>query len=68
MGLKAVHLAFVACAIGIMLFFGIWALKHFSQTKDIWDLFWGIGSLAGAGLMAAYSKYFLRKLKGIGYL
>ncbi|MBI1785726.1 hypothetical protein HYR69_11335 [Candidatus Sumerlaeota bacterium] len=68
MGLKAVHLAFIACAIGLMLFFGIWEIKHYGETRGIWDLLWGVGSIAGSIVMAVYSKYFLRKLKDIGYL
>jgi len=69
MSLKAVHIIFITASCLLAFGFGAWCLKSYSSGEGLTrDLVLGIGSLiAGAGLIV-YGKYFLKKLKDVGYL
>jgi hypothetical protein len=68
MSLKAFHIVFIT--ISVLMAFGvaIFELRAFQQGDRLMDLILGIGfAVAGAALLI-YGRYFLRKLKGVGYL
>jgi hypothetical protein len=69
MSLKALHIIFITASCLLAFGFAGWCLKsYFSGDKLPRDLVLGIGSLvAGVGLIV-YGKYFLKKLKDVGYL
>jgi hypothetical protein len=69
MSLKTFHLIFITAASALSFGCGVWGLKNYwSATGGLWDLFFGLGSLAaGAGLIV-YERYFLKKLKNVSYL
>ena len=68
MSLKAFHIVFIAASIALALGFGVWAVRDFAHSGSRVMLALGVGSLIGSGLLAAYGVWFLRKLKGVGYL
>ncbi len=68
MGLKAFHLFFIAISLLFLAPFGFWEINRYGTTNNIGDLALGIFSLAATVLMLVYGKWFLSKLKGIGYL
>ena len=69
MSLKAFHLLFITAACALALGFGIWELKdYWSAYGHLADLLFGIGSLTVAVGLVVYERYFLKKLKDIGYL
>jgi len=68
MSLKAVHIFFITISTLLCLFFGawsIWSYKSFGHPGDLWM---AIGSFVGVILLAFYFRWFLRKLKNVGYL
>ena len=68
MSLKAFHIVFIV--LSVLMAFGVAAieLQAFQEGNRISDLVLCIGSaLAGAALVV-YGRYFLKKLKGVGYL
>jgi hypothetical protein len=68
MSLKAFHIVFIVTS--VLMAFGVAAieLREFKEGNRILDLLVCIGSfLAGLGLII-YGRYFLKKLKGVGYL
>jgi hypothetical protein len=68
MSLKAFHIVFIVTS--VLMAFGVAAieLQEFKEGNRTIDLVVGIGSvLAGAALLV-YGRYFLKKLKGVGYL
>jgi hypothetical protein len=69
MSLKTFHLVFITAASALAFGCGVWGLKNYwSADGRLPDLLFGLGSLlAGAGLIV-YERYFLRKLKNVGYL
>lgn len=69
MSLKAFHLVFITAASALAFGFGVWELRsYWAPGGALGDLLWGAGSLlAGAGLIL-YERYFLKKLKNVGYL
>lgn len=69
MSLKAVHLVFVTALTSMALGTGGWKLNdYFSGSKRGADLLFAIGAFAVAGLVVVYGRYFLKKLKSVGYL
>lgn len=64
MGLKAVHLFFIVASVGISVYFGIWCLNQATSGYTIT----GIASLLSALGILFYGSWFLKKLRGIGYL
>lgn len=69
MSLKAFHLVFITAASALAFGFGVWELRAYWSPVGAWgDLAFGVGSvLAGVGLIV-YERYFLKKLKNVGYL
>ncbi len=69
MSLKLFHLIFITAAVILAFGCAAWGLVHFfSAGGGAGDLFFGLGALAvGVGLIL-YERYFLRKLKRVGYL
>ena len=69
MSLKAFHVIFITASSALAFGCGIWALnEYFSPQGRGLDLLFAIGSfLAGVGLII-YERYFLKKLKNVGYL
>ncbi|MEK6797543.1 MAG: hypothetical protein AABZ12_01110 [Planctomycetota bacterium] len=68
MSLKAVHILFVCASMFLCAGFGAWAVGEFRTTRDLGTLLWGVGAFAiGVGMMV-YGRWFLKKLRGVGYL
>ena len=69
MSLKAVHIIFITASCLLAFGFAGWCLKSFFSGEGLTrDLVFGIGSLVtGVGLIV-YGRYFLKKLKDVGYL
>lgn len=69
MSLKTFHLVFITAASALAFGCGVWGLKsYWSAEGSTADLLFGLGSLlAGAGLIV-YERYFIKKLKHVGYL
>jgi hypothetical protein len=68
MSLKAFHLVFVTVSVVLSLGFGAWAVTDYRKSGIAESLWWGVGSFAGAMALIVYGRWFLRKLKGVGYL
>jgi hypothetical protein len=69
MSLKAFHLLFITAATALAVGCGVWGLKDFFSAQGrAWDLVFGLGSLAVALGLVLYERYFLKKLKRVGYL
>jgi len=69
MSLKAFHLIFISAASALALGFGIWSLKdYWSADGATMNLVMGIGSIVVALGLLVYERYFLKKLKNVGYL
>lgn len=68
MSLKAFHLVFVFIATLLAFGFGTWAVRHYRQAGDVAALCCGISSFFIAAALLVYGRWFLRKLKGVGYL
>ncbi len=69
MSLKAFHLIFITAACALAFGCGIWGLKDYSSPDGrLFDLLFGLGSLAAGVGLIIYERYFLRKLKNVSYL
>jgi hypothetical protein len=66
--LKAFHIVFIALSTALALGFGVWATRDFSHSGSLVNLALGMGSFLGSAALACYAVWFLRKLKGVGYL
>jgi hypothetical protein len=69
MSLKAFHIFFITASSALAFGFGVWEVKGFFSPEGRGvDLAFGIASFAvGVGLIL-YGRYFLKKLKNVGYL
>jgi hypothetical protein len=68
MSLKAFHLVFLFSCIVLLLFLSGWCFSNYRNGGQQSELvFAGIGLGVALGLML-YTRYFLKKLKGISYL
>jgi hypothetical protein len=69
MSLKAFHIFFITASSALAFGFGAWEVKGFFSPEGRGvDLAFGIASfLVGVGLIL-YGRYFLKKLKNVGYL
>lgn len=69
MSLKAFHLVFITAACALAFGFGVWELKDYRSPDGVLsNLLLCLGSFAiGLGLIV-YERYFLKKLKDVGYL
>ena len=69
MSLKAIHIVFIAASTLLSIGFGAWCLNnYFTGLGTKVDLWLGVGSVAAAIVLLWYGKYFLKKLKHVGYL
>ena len=68
MGLKAFHIVFILASIALAVGFGLWAARDFAQSGSWVSLALGVSSFAGSAVLVVYGVWFLRKLKGVGYL
>ena len=69
MSLKAFHVFFITAASALSFGCGVWGLNnHFAPEGRLFDLVFGIGSLLAGIALLVYERYFLRKLKNVGYL
>lgn len=66
MSLKALHLVFITAS--CLLAFGFAAWCFFSPERTSRDVAYGIGSVAAGVALIFYGRYFLKKLKDVGYL
>jgi 4-amino-4-deoxy-L-arabinose transferase-like glycosyltransferase len=68
MSLKAFHLVFLSACIMLMLTLSAWCFANYRDGGGNAELVWsGVGLAAAIGL-AAYTRYFLRKLRHISFL
>ena len=68
MSLKAFHVLFVTVSIALCVGVGFWALREYRARGDVTTLLSGLFSLATAVVLLVYGRWFLRKLRGVGYL
>jgi hypothetical protein len=69
MSLKTFHLVFVTALTALAFGTGVWKLLDYSDPGGrVADLLVGLGGLLAGMLVIVYGRYFLRKMKGIGYL
>ena len=68
MSLKAFHVFFIVVCTILALATGVWAFLDFGESGSWGTLSLGIVSLLGSVLLVRYGFWFLRKLKGEGYL
>jgi hypothetical protein len=69
MSLKSFHVIFITAASALSFGCGIWGVRdYWTGDGGVSRLLFGLGSFAaGAGLIF-YERYFLKKLKSVGYL
>jgi hypothetical protein len=69
MSLKAVHLVFVNALTALAFGCAVWKGRDFFSPSGTWkDLVFGIGALLCGVAVIFYGRYFLKKLKKIGYV
>ncbi len=68
MSLKAFHILFIVVSIALCVGFGVWATRDFARSGSWVQLALGVGSFIASGALVWYGVWFLRKLKGVGYL
>jgi hypothetical protein len=69
MSLKAVHIIFITASCLMAFGFAGWCLKSFFSGEGLTrDLVFGLGSFAVGVALIVYGRYFLKKLKDVGYL
>ena len=68
MSLKTFHIFFIVVSMLLCIGVGVWATQDFAQSGNGTHLALGVGSFVGCLLLAWYGVWFLRKLKGFGYL
>lgn len=68
MSLKAFHIVFMIVSMLLSLGFGVWAVRNYRADGDVSYLVCGLASFAFAGAMLVYGRWFMRKLRGVGYL
>ncbi len=68
MSLKAFHLVFIAASILLAMLFGGWAVRQYSLNGSVGTLAMGIAAFGCGAVMLVYSRWFLRKLRGVSYL
>jgi len=66
--LKTFHIIFVMVSTILAVGFGAWAIRDYQERGEPVSLVVGVGSLIGAVVLIGYGRWFLRKLKGVGWL
>lgn len=68
MSLKAFHIVFVIASVLMLALFGLWAVRDYARSGSGMNLGFGVAAFAGAAVLVGYGRWFLRKLKHVGYL
>ncbi len=68
MSLKAFHIVFITLSTLLTLGFGFWGVEDWRRSGNSWHLGLGIGSFGAAVVLVVYGRWFLRKLRRVGYL
>jgi len=68
MSLKAFHIVFISVSTLLAFAFALWLWQSYSHSGRVIHLVCAILSLGAGGALLCYGKYFLKKLKKIGYL
>ncbi len=68
MSLKAFHIVFIVVSCMLCAGFGAWTIVEYRRTGDSMMLGWTGFSLAALVALLVYGRWFLRKLRGEGYL
>ena len=68
MSLKAFHVVFVSLAMLLFAGFGFWAAGRYRSETGGAYLAAAIGSFAAIPALVIYGRWFLRKLRHVGYL
>ena len=68
MSLKAIHICFIVLAILLALGFGVWGIRDYSVSKNLVNLWMGIGSFVGGGVLVGYLFWFIYKMRRIDSL
>jgi len=66
--LKAFHVVFVSLAMLLCAGFGFWAVGQYRAAGGGAHLAAAVGSLAAIPVLFIYGRWFLRKLRHVGYL
>ena len=66
MSLKALHICFIVLSIFFTLGFGCWGVRDYGLSKNAVNLWLGIGSFTGGGVLIGYLFWFLPKMKRVG--
>ena len=66
MSLKAVHICFILSAIILAVGFGFWAIRNYSYSGNLVNLYLGIGSFVSGIAFSVYLFFFIRKMKKVG--
>ncbi len=68
MSLKAFHIFFIVVSTLLCVGLGVWAVNDFGRSGSWVHLALGVGAFIGSISLVWYGVWFLRKLKGVGYL
>jgi len=68
MSLKAFHIVFVTVSTILCFGFAAWAIREYLHARGMGYLIAGLSALVVAAALVAYGRWFLRKLRGVGYL
>lgn len=69
MSLKAIHIVFIIASSLVAIIFGVWAFgEYFGPEGQPEHLVYGAIAIAMLAALLVYGRYFLKKLKHIGYL
>jgi len=69
MSLKAFHIVFITASTLLSFGFGVWTIReYFMGGNDLVNLVMGGLSTVTGVLLIVYGRYFLKKLRSIGYL
>ncbi len=63
MSLKWVHVFVILMAIGISLFFGVWAIRDFQVSHSTTNLAWGAASILAGIVLIPYLFWFILKMR-----
>lgn len=68
MSLKAFHVVFVSLTMLLFAGFGLWAVGQYRREGETAYLAAAVGSFAAVPALMLYGRWFLRKLRHVGYL
>ena len=67
-GIKAFHIFFVSVSTLLFLLLGVWRVSVFSDQGGAAILAQAVGSFVLVAAFLVYGRYFLKKLRGLGYM